>query len=141
MWLANGYNSRRTPYGIAVAIENVDGLHRAIGRCLATEKPKLTGREFRFLRKELGLSQAAFAAAVGKDAQTVALWEKGKTRLPVWADRVMRKLYLEAVGGNEKLRDLLDRLTNQDEQQREAKWIFEERPRKGWSTAVPRKAA
>ncbi|WHZ20090.1 MAG: hypothetical protein OJF55_002239 [Rhodanobacteraceae bacterium] len=141
IWLANGYKSKRTPYGVAVAIEDVEGLHRVIGLCLAREKPKLTGREFRFLRKELGLSQAAFAEAVGNDAQTVALWEKNKTRLPVWADRLVRKLYLEATGGNEKLRDLLERLKNQDEQQRESKWIFEERPRKGWSTTTPRKAA
>lgn len=141
VWLANGYRVKRTAYGSAVAIEDLEGLHRAIGQCLAREKPKLTGREFRFLRKELGLSQAAFAAAVGNDAQTVALWENNKTRLPVWADRVMRKLYQEASGRNGKLRDLLERLKDQDDSEREAKWVFESRPRKGWTGAASRKAA
>lgn len=48
------------------------GLHRAIGHTLA-HKPHLSGLEFRFLRKELGLSQAALAELLGyADGQAIA---------------------------------------------------------------------
>ncbi|WP_201779592.1 helix-turn-helix domain-containing protein [Azospirillum thiophilum] len=76
VWLANGVKPHATPYGEAMVIENVEGLHRAIGMQLVHRKPYLTGCEFRFLRKELDLSQNALAGYFGNDAQSVALWEK-----------------------------------------------------------------
>src|SRR5258706_12534233 len=95
VWLANGVREVKTPYGPATSIENVEGLHRAIARKLAAEKPHLSGAEFRFLRKELALTQEALAELVATDAQTIALWERGKKRVPVGADRLIRHLVLE----------------------------------------------
>src|SRR3546814_6244956 len=56
VWLANGYKIRNVGGEEAVAIHDVDELHRTIGRNLA-RKSRLTGAELRFLRKEMGLSQ------------------------------------------------------------------------------------
>ena len=56
VWLANGYTIRKTKYGEGVSIHDMDGLHRALARALSN-KPRLTGTEVRFLRKEMGLSQ------------------------------------------------------------------------------------
>ena len=50
VYLVNGFHERKTPYGKAVSIDNVEGLHRVIGLHLADNKPNLTGAEFRFLR-------------------------------------------------------------------------------------------
>jgi DNA-binding transcriptional regulator YiaG len=108
VWLQNGYTKKQTPYGKAVAIEDVEGLHRIVAKMLA-RKPRLTGAEFRFLRKELDLSQAALARMFGYDAQTIALWEKSSDRVPQLADRVLRLIYLEHVDGNVKIRATIDR--------------------------------
>ena len=129
VWLANGYREIATDYGKAVSIENVEGLHRVIGELLAKCKPRLTGTEFRFLRKELGLSQAKFGQAFDYDAQTVALWER-KGRLPKWADRMIRLMYLEGVEEGYKVKELIERLNDSDRADTE-KQIFQE-TKKGW---------
>ena len=91
VWLVNGYTVETTPYGKGVRIEDVEGLNKSIAARLVNDKPHLTGAEFRFLRKELDLSQAALAKIVGKDAQSVARWKKA--RVPKMADRMMRFVY------------------------------------------------
>ena len=72
VWLSNGFREEDTPYGKGVSIEDVEGLHRVIGMKLVKERAQLTGAEFRFLRKELGLSQAKLAHWWGYEAQSVA---------------------------------------------------------------------
>ena len=57
--LLNGFEVRPTPYGEAVFIQDVDGLHRSIAKYLVEKPTNLTGKEFRFLRIELDLSQQA----------------------------------------------------------------------------------
>lgn len=129
IWLANGYHEIETEYGKAISIEDVEGLHRAIGEKLAKHKPRLSGAEFRFLRKELGLSQAKFGQAFDYQDQSVALWER-KGRLPKWADRMIRLMYLENVSGNTKVKELIERLNDGDRTDNE-KQVFQE-TKKGW---------
>ena len=51
VWLRSGFELQDTPYGKAVSIQNVEGLHEAIAKVL-TEKPEqLSGDELRFLRR------------------------------------------------------------------------------------------
>ena len=133
VWLKNGYRTIKTPYGEATSIENVEGLHRAIARALATRPSRLTGAEFRFLRKELDLTQVALADLFGNDAQTVALWERGRKRVPVWADSLVRKLVLEAQDGNIKLLDLMRKVAEKHDGA-ETKLVFRE-GRSGWVTS------
>lgn len=108
-WIANGYHVRRTAYGKAVAIEDVDGLHQVIAKRLIATKPRLSGAELRFLRLELGMSQAVLASILGNDAQTISLWERAG-RVPKWADRFVRALYREKAEGNAQIIALVDRL-------------------------------
>lgn len=132
VWLANGYRTVKSPYGKATAIADVEGLHRSIGRKLALERSHLSGHEFRFLRKELGLSQVALSALLGNTEQAVAKWEKGAS-LPAWADRLLRQVYLEQAGGGQRLTDLLQRLAHVDEHRAASqKLVFADKPRKGW---------
>jgi putative transcriptional regulator len=133
VWLQNGYRTIQTPYGEATAVENVEGLHRAIARTLATRPARLTGTEFRFLRKELDLTQVALADLFGNDAQTVALWERGRKRVPVWADSLVRKLVLEAQDGNMKLLDVMRRVAEKHDAG-DTKLVFRE-GRRGWVAA------
>lgn len=114
VWLVNGYREETTPYGRAVAIENVDGLHRAIGRTIVRRPGRMTGAEFRFLRKELELSQEVLARYLGSDVQALARWEKGRARVPGPADRFLRGLYREHADGNAEIRKLVERLAEAD---------------------------
>lgn len=113
VWLRNGFVVKETAYGEAVAIEDVDGLHKAIGRMLAEQSTRLSGAEFRFIRKELGLSQESLADIIEKSSQAVALWEKND-KVPMMADRFIRGLYLEATTGNAKLMEAINHINQLD---------------------------
>ena len=114
VWLVNGYAVRQTPYGEAVSIQDLEGLHRYIGSVIA-RRPKLTGPELRFLRKEMGMSQRGVAAFVGTSEQNVSLWER-RGRVPQAADRILKLAYLEHVNrdGNVKIKETIDFLNQQD---------------------------
>ena len=132
VWLANGYRTHATDYGRGVSFDDLEGLHREIGRWLCAWRPRLTGAEFRFLRHELDLSQAALAGLLGNDAQSVALWEKGKVRVPAWADRLMRALYREHTEGNVRIRSLIETVAQLETKTRAATRLEARDTRHGW---------
>jgi DNA-binding transcriptional regulator YiaG len=115
VYLVNGYELVEGKNGASLIIQDIDGLHNAIGRLLVTEQKRLSGKDIRFLRTELLLSQAVLAQLLQVDEQTVARWEKGKTKIPGTADATLRLLYLEHIGGNEKISDLLRRIADIDD--------------------------
>jgi len=79
IYLLNGFSFADDPdYGRMVRFINLDGLHRAIGLYLI-EKSELSGAEFRFLRKQLNLTQSQLGEQMSVTDQTVANYEKGKT--------------------------------------------------------------
>lgn len=123
IWLANGYAVRDIDGEQAVAIHDADELHRVIGRRLA-RKPRLTGTELRFLRKEMGLSQNRLADMLGSTEQTVSLWER-HGRMPKGLDRLVRLLYLECLDGNVRVQAMIDRLVDLDETEEE-RLVFED---------------
>ncbi len=131
VWLQNGYTVKQTPHGKAVAIQDVDGLHRVLA-LMITRKPRMSGAEFRFLRKELDLSQAALAQMFGYDAQTIALWEKNKLRVPRLADRMLRLIYREHAEGNVKIREMIDRVADTDRRDHETRKLVFVDTDKGW---------
>lgn len=113
IYLENGYEVHRTAYGQGVAIADVEGLHRAIGMALVRNKPALSGAEFRFLRKELDLSQKQLARYIGIQEQTLSKWER-QGRVPRYAERFLRALFREYAEGNAQIRQLVDRLAELD---------------------------
>jgi DNA-binding transcriptional regulator YiaG len=133
VYLINGFSYVETPYGRSVVIEDVDGLHRAIGQVLTREKKSLSGREFRFLRHELDLSQARLASLFGVDAQSVARWEKGRTRIPGAVERMMRAVYEEHIGGHRAVTEILSGLAELDD--RIAQELSFEDTDEGWRPA------
>ena len=116
VYLLNGFERVPTPRGEVVRIVNEDGLLTAIGRCLVTEKKWLSGKEVRFLSKELGLTQNDISSILGMDIQAFARWEKGRrSKGSMAADRLLRILYMERVKGNPRIRESLQRLAELDE--------------------------
>jgi DNA-binding transcriptional regulator YiaG len=116
VWLVNGYTIiEDEEFGECVSVTDTRGLHKAIAHDLIFNKPTLTGAEFRFLRKELELSQKALADLLGKDEQAVARWEKAK-KAPTQADRMLRVLVLDYYNVHVKLIELINRIRDIDEQ-------------------------
>ncbi len=112
VYLVNGYKIVERPQGNKIVIQDIDGLHKAIGRSLVSEKKRLSGKDIRFLRNELLMSQAALAQLLQVDEQTVARWEKGRTKIPGNASVMLRVMYLEHIGDNEKISDLLRKIAD-----------------------------
>lgn len=122
--LANGYTVHKTAHGRGVSIVDVDGLHRVIGLTLAS-KPKLTGSELRFLRKELDWSQRMLGAFVGATEQSVSLWER-HGKVPAAASRLTQLLYREKIDGNVKIQEVVQKLAGIDRRHTET-LLFEQK--------------
>lgn len=86
-----------------VRISDIEGLHREICRVLVEEKKNLTGRELRFLRQELLLSQANLAKLLEVGEQTIHRWESGKSDIPRSADALVRLLYVQQYSKQSKV--------------------------------------
>lgn len=132
VWISNGYKTRKTSDGQAVAIMDADGLHQAIGRHIAA-KGYMTGKEFRFLRKELDLSQNRFANWIGLTEDMVSKWER-LGRVPKMAARFIQSIYIEKIDGNVKIAEMVEKLANLD-REAEGKVVFEDTD-SGWREAA-----
>jgi DNA-binding transcriptional regulator YiaG len=108
VWLANGYTLKPTRHGTAVAVNDVDGLHQLIANTLIDKPGRLTGKEFRFLRTQLGLSQEALGTMLGFSENAVSLWER-KDSVPAACDQWLRMSVLAKLEGNTKLVDAIAR--------------------------------
>lgn len=117
VWLCNGFVEHKTPYGNGVSIEKLDTLHHAISLFLVNKDSRLNGEEFRFLRKELDLSQGRLGSLLGCEDQTIANWEKENTPLPQIADATIRMMYKEKHGGNQNFTKLIEFLNDLDRQE------------------------
>lgn len=98
--LRNGHELRKTASGVdVVAIQDVAGLHRAIAKNLCDVTRPLTSKEFRFLRKELDMSQRQVALLARVEEQTVSLWERGSP-INSASEMLLRSLMKENLSGN-----------------------------------------
>jgi transcriptional regulator with XRE-family HTH domain len=96
IFLLNGVSKTMTDYGPMLHIKNINGLHRAVGLHIVEKAEPMSGPEFRFLRKQMGLSQSELADHLGVTDQTIANYEKGKSKMGP-ADPLMRTCYLLSV--------------------------------------------
>ena len=109
--LKNGFDEYETEHGIAVGIHDIEGLHKAIAKHLICNKPMLSGKEVRFLRKELELSQVELASLLGVVESSVRSYENARTRkTPAPFDRLLRLLYLDHINGESEIHKLLERV-------------------------------
>jgi DNA-binding transcriptional regulator YiaG len=94
--------------GESLTIKDMEGLHRAIGLNIALERKAPSGRELRFLREEMDMTQADLGRLLGVSSQSVARWEKGKTEFIGAAVFGVRVLYLMSLLPQEKVAEILN---------------------------------
>ena len=113
VWLENGYTVHNTPYGKGVSIDDADGLHAVLVAELVKKKGRITGKELRFLRTHLALSQGSLGKFLGATEQSVSLWER-TGKVPAASDALVRMLVIERSSGNEKVTSVLNRINDID---------------------------
>jgi len=134
VYLLNGFDVIEYGDEKAVSIHNIDGLHQVISSALVQQKTRLIGREFRFLRIEMDLSQKALGMWFDMTDQAIALWEK-KDRVPQMADALVRALYMESQGEDSEVRVVLDMLSKVDRVIHRGEFCAEESD-EGWTLKV-----
>jgi len=130
VYLVSGYEIENTPYGEGLAIKNLDQLHKAIGLNLSSQKKVLSGKELRFLRKQMNLTQSELGKFLGLSSQQVARWEKGESEISGPADLLVRALFIQSVGGVLDLQKLAASLEETDAPLSEKS--FYEKTLQGW---------
>ena len=134
VYLLNGYDHEETPYGKGISVQDIDGLRAAIARDLVSRKKVLNGKEVRFLRKQMDLTQSELGRLVGLDAQSVARWEKGQRVLKKGpAELLLRVIYTGTDEGKIDPLAVLKRLDELDAPMNE-KRVFKE-TNDGWRAA------
>lgn len=78
-----------------VTIPNVNLLHKTLVAQVAGKTTGLLPKEIRFLRTEMGVTQAQLGDMVGRDAQTVGRWERGETQIEKAHEMILRAAALE----------------------------------------------
>ena len=114
VWLMSGYDEEEIDGERVVTVRNLDGLWEAIATYLITRKKILKGKEIRFLRTQLNITQSELARWLGCDSQQVARYEKGENKMPGPADRLLRLLVQEHYSGEASVLDILNALDELD---------------------------
>ena len=115
VYLANGFRLAQTADGSdVVVIDDVEGLHRAIREFVVDLARPLNPREFRFLRKEIDVSQRQLAMMAGVEEQTVSMWERGNSPIQRSAEMLLRAWVREHDSDRPAVRELTERLNALD---------------------------
>jgi|GEM_PF-605802 len=109
VWLENGYSTKTTRHGKAVSVQDVDGLHTLLAAKLVEKTSALTGKEFRFLRVQLGLTQEGLAKLMDMTEGAVSLWER-KDVVPRANDQLIRLMTLAKLDGHARVREAIERV-------------------------------
>lgn len=75
-----------------IEIRFIAALHAEIARGIITQKGAISGEELRFLRTEMGFTQAELASHVSFDAQSIGRWERSELPVNATAETVIRAL-------------------------------------------------
>lgn len=92
VYLRNGFTFEDSDGDETISYANLTGLYFEISRAIASNPFTMRSEEFRFMRKQLGMSQADIASLFDKSDQAVAKWEKGLLPVPK-AESTLLKIF------------------------------------------------
>ena len=81
-----------------ITIPAINELHRVIAEGIVRHEHGMSGEELRFLRTEMGMTQAELARLVHRDKQSVGRWERNEKDLDSASETVIRRQAIELLG-------------------------------------------
>lgn len=85
-----------------ITIPAVNELHEKIALGIVSHKAGISGDELRFLRTEMGYTQAQLADLVHHDRQSIGRWERSEYAIEGSAEAIIRRLAIEKLGLSSK---------------------------------------
>ena len=76
-------------------IKNIKKLNRLIANALVKKSVSLNGREFRFIRKQMGFKAKEIARLIGVNPVSVSRWETSSEKIGLSSDKLLRMLYMQ----------------------------------------------
>jgi DNA-binding transcriptional regulator YiaG len=135
VYLRGGYTVREMGGETYMAVQDAEDLHRAIAEYLVLHQKNLVGREVRFLRRHLGVTQADLADCLGVSDQSIARYEKSDDPLTGPGDRLLRLLVLAKLqGGPVMVAEVIEAIRQTDSTNTES--LVMERGDDGWKIAA-----
>jgi len=107
IYLQNGFKVTEIDGEKHTSIEDLDSLHQAIGLHIVLERKAPSGKELRFLRTEMRMTQAELAQVLGVTDQSVARWEKEQFESKGGALAALRMIYIVSLLTEEERAELL----------------------------------
>jgi putative transcriptional regulator len=114
VYLASGYQVREIGGERYVSVRDVEELHAAIAAQVIRRK-FLRGKEIRFLRKHLDLTQRELGEWLDVTDQSVARYEKDQSPLDGSTDYLFRLLVIGHLTGRVNVREELEKLRNSED--------------------------
>lgn len=111
VYLENGYTIAKDG---SLFIEDIHGLHHFIARRIVLQGRKLKGKEIRFIRHFMDLSQKTMGEILGVDYQTVHRWETSKNVIPKTADRFLKVIFHEYLDPDSRARSVMEMISDLD---------------------------
>lgn len=81
-----------------VMIPNINGLHKAIAYGIVSRRSSMNGSELRFLRTEMGMTQAELAEVLHREALAISRWEREEVEIDGNAEAVLRLMAIQKLG-------------------------------------------
>lgn len=134
VWLENGFELSENG---ELFIAEIHQLHKVIGESLVQQKNLLNGKEIKYIRRHLDLSQSGLGGILGVDYQSVLNWEKDKHPINESADRLL-KVYYYAFLNEDKypdIRNLISQICEMDAEVEKGKILLRENDT-GWARAA-----
>lgn len=78
-----------------ITIPAVNELHQVIALGIVNHAKGISGDELRFLRSEMGLTQAELGGLVHRDKQSIGRWERNEIEIDSSAEALVRRLAIE----------------------------------------------
>lgn len=78
-----------------ITIPAVNELHHVIATAIVSHAKGMRGEELRFLRSEMGLTQAELATLVHRDKQSIGRWERNEIEIDSSAEALVRRMAIE----------------------------------------------
>ena len=117
VYLLNGFTVHETPYGNGVSIKNAEKLHKVIADCIVTGPQQIHGREIRFLRSVMDVSQKRLGEMLGVERGRIAQIEAEKDEpITMTMDNLMRYRYASFMKEDSILKRMCEYLDEIDEQ-------------------------